>query len=162
MGGVDWSSIVTPFDPAHVTPAGYDFTLDEVQGFGWLTPYIWQDAKELPLYETRRSFESDGKQMYMLREGIYMVKFAEIVKIPASVIGIMHPRSTLTRCGVALETAVWDPGYEGISHCLLHVLNPAGVYIEHGSRVGHMTLHNAHSGSGLLYTGQYQKEGITT
>jgi len=160
VDGLDWASIVDPFDPAHVTPAGYDFTLDQVQGFGYKTPRIFTDGKELPHYETRRWFESGGRQIYHLQQGIYMVRFLETVKIPDDLMAYMRPRSTLTRCGVSLETAVWDPGYEGISHCLMHVLNPAGVEIEHGSRIGHMVMHPKMNARELIYTGQYQKEGI--
>ena len=161
VDGVDWSLVVDPYNPDNVTPAGYDFTLDSVQGFGYKTPKIFTDGKELPHYETRRWFESGGRKMYHLQPGIYMIRFLETVKIPANMMGYMRPRSTLTRCGITLETAVWDPGYEGISHCLMHVLNPAAVEIEHGTRVGHMVLHPKSSSRLHIYSGQYQGEGLT-
>jgi dUTP pyrophosphatase len=160
VDGLDWSLVVDPFNPDNVTPAGYDFTLDQVEGFGYKRPSIFTDGKILPHYEVRRHFGTDGRNLYNLAQGIYMVRFLENVRIPGNMMGYMRPRSTLTRCGVTLETAVWDPGYEGISHCLMNVLNPLGVYIEHGARIGHMVLHPKTNAAGLLYTGQYQKEGL--
>lgn len=164
IGDIDWERVVSPYNPDNVTPAGYDFTLDAVQGFGYMRPKIYQDSKVLPLYESRATFtegSTGGKRMYHLPQGIYMVRFLELVRIPDNYMSYMRPRSTLTRCGVTLETAVWDPGYEGISHCLMNVLNPQGIEIEHGTRIGHMVMHRkVVPAMSILYNGQYQKEGI--
>ncbi|MHC1595285.1 MAG: dCTP deaminase domain-containing protein, partial [Candidatus Syntropharchaeales archaeon] len=45
------------------------------------------------------------------------------------------PRSSLLRCGVTIETAVWDSGYSGRSEALLLVMNPAGFRVKRGARL---------------------------
>ena len=50
---------------------------------------------------------------WVLEPGIYVVAFPKVV-VPEDVVGFAFPRSTLNRLGlVKVQTAVFDPGYEG-------------------------------------------------
>ncbi len=70
-----------------------------------------------------------------LPAGSYKIVSREIVHIPKDAIAIARPRSSLLRCAVSVETAVWDAGYEGKSECLLIVFNEAGFKLKRGARV---------------------------
>jgi dUTP pyrophosphatase len=70
-----------------------------------------------------------------LPAGSYKIVSREIVHIPKDTIAIARPRSSLLRCAVSVETAVWDAGYEGKSECLLIVFNEAGFRLKRGARV---------------------------
>ena len=150
------SECIEPFNEEHLTPQGYDFTVAAVsayEGYGGL----WKDRKVLPDYIELEAVNG----CYNLNPGVYMVRFAETVMIPTDHMAIMHPRSTLLRCGVALETAVWDAGYMGISSTMMVVHNPDGFLLQKGARVGHMTFHELDR-KVAGYNGSYQGEGVTT
>ena len=50
---------------------------------------------------------------WVLEPGVYVVAFPKVV-VPEDVVGFAFPRSTLNRLGlVKVQTAVFDPGYEG-------------------------------------------------
>ena len=73
-----------------------------------------------------RGFERDGTvswdmyeevrpegRYWVLEPGIYVVAFPKVV-VPKDIVGFAYPRSTLNRLGlVKVQTAVFDPGYEG-------------------------------------------------
>ncbi|NOQ29095.1 MAG: deoxyuridine 5'-triphosphate nucleotidohydrolase [Methanosarcinales archaeon] len=82
---------------------------------------------------TELAFDDDG--WIDLPAGSYKIVSREIVHIPKDAIAIARPRSSLLRCAVSVETAVWDAGYEGKSECLLIVFNEAGFRLKHGARV---------------------------
>lgn len=79
------------------------------------------------------AFGDDG--WINLPAGSYKIVSREIVHIPKDAIAIARPRSSLLRCAVSVETAVWDAGYEGKSECLLIVFNEAGFRLKRGARV---------------------------
>lgn len=82
---------------------------------------------------TELTFDDDG--WIDLPDGSYKIVSREIVHIPKDAIAIARPRSSLLRCAVSVETAVWDAGYEGKSECLLIVFNKAGFRLKRGARV---------------------------
>ena len=69
------------------------------------------------------------------------------------------PRSSLLRCGVTVNTAVWDTGYSGRSQSLLVVYNPRGIRLEKNARIVQLvffTLDRETEG----YRGAYQGENL--
>ncbi|KAF5415138.1 MAG: Deoxyuridine 5'-triphosphate nucleotidohydrolase [Candidatus Methanogaster sp.] len=82
---------------------------------------------------TELTFEDDG--WIDLPAGSYKIVSREVVHIPKDAIAIARPRSSLLRCAVSVETAVWDAGYVGKSECLLIVFNEAGFRLKRGARV---------------------------
>ncbi|MFD6734029.1 hypothetical protein ACFWDZ_23240, partial [Micromonospora aurantiaca] len=51
--------------------------------------------------------------VYELPPGRYLFDLNEITVFPLDVAGLVVPRSTLTRCGATLSSALWDPGFHG-------------------------------------------------
>lgn len=79
--------------------------------------------------------EPDSDGWFLLKSGQYKIIFNEIVNIPKDMMAIARPRSSLLRCGVSVETAVWDSGYSGRSEALLLVHNPYGFRVKKDARL---------------------------
>ena len=101
----------------------------------------------------------DGLGFIQLMPGIYSITFNEIVNLPRNVMALATPRSSLLRCGVTVNTAVWDAGYCGRSESLLVVYNPQGFRLQKNARIIQLVffrLDNETEG----YNGKYQRENI--
>ena len=139
-----------------VQPSGIDFTLDEVMKFK-TAGQVDFDNSERKLPEMEVIEPDDG--WFSLPHGVYKVRFNEIVHIPKNLVGIARPRSTLLRCGATMNTALWDPGYEGRSESMLTVMNPKGIRLKKNAKIMQLvflTLDEATEG----YSGKYQGENI--
>ena len=97
--------------------------------------------------------------VYKLGAGAYLVRYGEKVRIPRDCIGIVLPRSTLLRIGATIETAVWDPGYEGRGVGLLLVFNENGVVLERKAHIAQLVLLKLTGEASKPYRGQYYGEG---
>ena len=95
-----------------------------------------------------------------LGPGSYMIQLNEAVKLPLDVMALGRPRSTLLRCGAALHTAVWDPGYSGRSECLLTVHNPSGIELQKDARVMQLVFFRLEQPAEAGYSGRYQGENL--
>ncbi|MEW6723233.1 MAG: deoxyuridine 5'-triphosphate nucleotidohydrolase [Candidatus Micrarchaeota archaeon] len=136
-------------------PAGIDITMKEIYSFR-NAGLIDFDNKERKISDVEPvPFESDRVS---LRPGAYKVIFNEYVRIPKNVAGLCLPRSSLLRCGVTLECAVWDPGYEGRSEALLVVRNEHGVTFKKGAKIGQMVFIRLAEDAKSLYEGKYKGE----
>lgn len=144
--------------PLQFQPAGIDLTLKEV--FQFTTPgKIDFDNAQRELSQTRKlEFPADG--WLHLSPGSYKIIYNEIVKIPTDCCGFGFTRSSLLRCGAAIECALWDPGYEGRSESLLVVSNPNGIKLKKDSRVLQLAFIKLVSEAKNTYSGKYHKENI--
>ena len=144
-------------DPAVQTqPNGIEMTLQSVhslQGPG----SVAFDNSERQLPDTE-PLEFDGDGWLHLGPGIYKVIYNEVVNIPEGLAAIARARSSLLRCGVALETAVWDAGYSGRSESLLVVHNPDGFRLKRNARVVQLIVFKLSSDVTEGYSGIYQNE----
>ena len=101
----------------------------------------------------------DGLGFIDLMPGAYIVTYNEIVHLPNNVMALARPRSSLLRCGVTIDTAVWDAGYSGRSQSLMVVYNPQGFRLQRNARVVQLVfLQLTRETEG--YQGAYQKENI--
>ncbi|KAF5422869.1 MAG: dUTP pyrophosphatase [Candidatus Methanocomedens sp.] len=144
-------------DPAVQTqPNGIEMTLQSVhslQGPG----SVAFDNSERKLPDTEPlEFDSDG--WLHLGPGIYKIIYNEVVNIPDGLAAIARARSSLLRCGIALETAVWDAGYSGRSESLLVVHNPEGFRLKRDARVVQLIFFRLSSDVREGYSGIYQNE----
>ncbi|MCI0504192.1 deoxyuridine 5'-triphosphate nucleotidohydrolase [Candidatus Micrarchaeota archaeon] len=142
-------------------PCGIDITLKEVYRFK--SPgTIDFDNKERKISDVEPvPFAGEGDasaHRVSLATGAYKVIFNEYVRIPKNVAGLCLPRSSLLRCGVTLECAVWDPGYEGRSEALLIVRNEHGVNFKRNAKIGQMIFIRLAEDAKTLYSGQYKGE----
>ena len=94
-----------------------------------------------------------------LAPGPYVITFNEVVHLPNNVMALARPRSSLLRCGVTVENAVWDAGYSGRSQALLVVHNPAGFRLERNARVAQLVFFYL-SSTTEGYQGVYQGENL--
>jgi dUTP pyrophosphatase len=100
----------------------------------------------------------DQQGWLQLQPGIYKIIYNEVVNIPYGLAAIARARSSLLRCGVALETAVWDAGYSGRSESLLVVHNPEGFRIKRNARVVQLIFFTLSTQVSEGYSGRYQNE----
>lgn len=138
-----------------VQPNGIDLTVADVARL--LTPgRLGRQERQLPALE---EVQPDADGYYHLPQGVYRVCYNEAVALPADVMAIGRPRSTLLRCGVTIGTAVWDAGYHGRSESLLTVHHPAGFTLQRHSRVMQLVFFRL-TGVTRPYHGAYQGENL--
>jgi dUTP pyrophosphatase len=106
------------------------------------------------------AFGSDG--FAHLEPGVYIARLNEAVRLPANIMAIAKPRSSLLRNGVAVHNAVWDAGYSGRSQVQMVVYNPAGFRVARNARIVQMVFMTLDSATDNPYAGQYQGEHLDT
>lgn len=91
-------------------PAGIDLKLRRVFRLRGEAGLLRGDEKRLPEY--REVEPEDG--VYRLEPGEpYVLELSPRLEIPEDTVALFFPRSTLIRSGVAVHTAVGDPGFRG-------------------------------------------------
>ena len=112
---------------------GFDMTLREVA--------LLQSPGKIAVMNSQRSVSDlaplvfDGLGFIDLMPGAYVVTLNEVVHIPRDITALATPRSSLLRCGVTVNTAVWDADYSGRSQALLVVYNPQGFRLQKNARI---------------------------
>jgi dUTP pyrophosphatase len=143
---------------AQLQPNGIDLTLASIEaltGPGQIgrtnDDRILADAVDVP-------FDASG--FVDLAPGVYVVRLNEAVRLPADVMALAKPRSSMLRNGVAVHNAVWDAGYAGRSQVQLVVYNPAGFRLAKGARIVQMVFMTLESATDSPYAGRYQGEQL--
>ena len=136
---------------------GFDLTLREVS--------LLQSAGRIAVANSQRMVSDlsplafDGLGFIDLIPGVYTVTYNEIVHLPKDIMALAAPRSSLLRCGVTINTAVWDAGYSGRSESLLVVYNPMGFRLQRNARILQLVFMRL-TGETEGYQGNYQGENI--
>jgi len=140
-----------------VQPNGIDLTLREVA--------LLQSSGKIAAMDSQRLVSDvaplvfDGLNFIDLMPGAYIVTYNEIIHLPKNVMALATPRSSLLRCGVTINTAVWDAGYSGRSQSLMVVYNPQGFRLQRNARIVQLVfLQLTKETEG--YHGAYQGENI--
>ncbi len=140
-----------------VQPNGIDLTLREVA--------LLQSSGRIAVSNSQRLVSDlaplvfDGLGFMDLVSGAYIITYNEIVHLPKNVMALARPRSSLLRCGVTVNTAVWDAGYSGRSQSLMVVYNPQGFRLQRNARMVQLVfLRLTRETEG--YRGAYQGENI--
>jgi len=138
-------------------PNGFDLTLREVA--------MLQSSGKIAVKDSQRLVSAlaplvfDGLGFMELMAGAYIITYNEIVHLPKNVMALATPRSSLLRCGVTVNTAVWDAGYSGRSQSLMVVYNPQGFRLQRNARIVQLVfLQLTQETEG--YQGAYQRENI--
>ena|SRR5579884_1507859 len=139
-----------------IQPCGLDVTLGAVFQ---LTEAgrLGTDERHLP---DRVPMAFDFWGWLHLPAGSYMLQLNEVVRLPLDLMALGRPRSSLLRCGASLHTAVWDPGYQGRSECLLVVNNPAGIELQKDAAIMQLVFFRLEQATGRGYAGRYQGENL--
>ena len=138
-------------------PNGIDFTLRDIA--------LFQSAGVITVDNSQRRVSElaplvfDGLGNIDLMPGIYLVTYNEIVHLPENVTALAAPRSSLLRCGVTFETAVWDAGYSGRSQSLMVVYNSQGIRLQRNARIVQLIFFKLTQKT-RGYRGKYQGENI--
>jgi len=138
-------------------PNGIDLTLREVA--------MLQSPGKVAASNSQRVVSSlsplvfDGLGFIQLAPGIYSITYNEVVHLPQNIMALATPRSSLLRCGVTVNTAVWDAGYSGRSQSLLVVYHPQGFQLQRNARVIQLVFFRLTDRT-QGYQGIYQKESI--
>ena len=140
-----------------VQPNGIDLTLREVA--------LLQTSGKIAASDSQRLVSDlaplvfDGLGFIDLMPDAYIITYNEIVHLPNNVMALARPRSSLLRCGVTVNTAVWDAGYSGRSQSLMVVYNPQGFRLQRNARIVQLVfLQLTRETEG--YHGAYQEENI--
>ena len=142
---------------AQLQANGFDLTLREVA--------LPQSAGKIAISNSQRVVSElaplvfDGLDSIELIPGAYIITYNEIVHLPKNIMALATPRSSLLRCGVTVNTAVWDAGYSGRSQSLLVVYNPYGFRLQRNARLIQLVFFEL-SGETEGYQGAYQGENI--
>jgi len=140
-----------------VQPNGFDMTLREVA--------LLESSGKIAVKDTQRRLPDLAPLMFNglgfidLMPGVYSITYNEIVHLPRNVMALARPRSSLLRCGVTVDTAVWDAGYSGRSQSLLVVYNSQGFRLQRNARIVQLIFFWL-SGETEGYQGVYQHENI--
>jgi len=138
-------------------PSGFDLSLAEVRCFkGGGSVDFSNEGRRIAETEP---LKPSKEGWYELPQGCYTIVYNEAVKMPLDLAAIARTRSTLLRNGATVETAVWDPGYQGRSSSLLVVSNPSGIRIKANARVAQLIFFKTGEG-GLGYDGIFQGERL--
>ncbi|MFQ6121860.1 MAG: deoxyuridine 5'-triphosphate nucleotidohydrolase [Dehalococcoidales bacterium] len=140
-----------------VQPNGVDLTLREVAMLQ--SPGKIAVADDQRLVSDLAPLVFDGLGFIHLMPGAYIITYNEIVHLPKNIMALATPRSSLLRCGVTINTAVWDAGYSGRSQSLMVVYNPQGFRLQRNARIIQLVfLQLTQDTEG--YRGAYQGENI--
>ncbi len=142
---------------AQLQPNGFDLTLREIA--------LPQTAGKIATSNSQRLVSDlaplvfDGLDFIDLMPGAYVITHNEIVHLPNNIMALARPRSSLLRCGVTVNTAVWDAGYSGRSQSLMVVYNPQGFHLQRNARVVQLVFFQLTEET-EGYHGAYQGENI--
>jgi dUTP pyrophosphatase len=142
---------------AQLQPNGIDLTLRDVA--------LLQTPGRIAINNSERAVSGlaplvfDGLGFLNLMPGAYIITYNEVVHLPTNVMALARPRSSLLRCGVTIETAVWDAGYSGRSQSLMVVYNPQGFHLQKNARVVQLIFFQL-TGATKGYRGVYQGENM--
>ncbi len=154
--------------------AGFDLRLGEIyelEGDGFLgveerdTPNINLIAKNEEGGDGKPSSAeaTAGKENSFVFEPrkYYLIKTMEKVNLPTTLSGIIFPRTTLFRSGLALFNGIVQPGYSGELTFGISNLGKSNIRVSFGARVVHITFHEV-LGEGNQYRGQWQGGRVAT
>jgi len=144
--------------------AGFDLRLAEIyelQGDG----FLGVDDRQTPdirLVAKHDESKSEEDNYFIFIPGkYYLIKTMEKVNLPTTLSGIIFPRTTLFRSGLALYNGVVQPGYSGELTFGLCNMGQSNIKVSFGARVVHITFHEV-LGEGNQYKGQWQGGRVST
>ncbi|MDP6142426.1 MAG: deoxyuridine 5'-triphosphate nucleotidohydrolase [Dehalococcoidales bacterium] len=138
-------------------PNGFDLTLRDIA--------ILQSPGKIAISNSQRLVSDlaplmfDGLGFIELPAGIYSVTYNETIHLPRNIMALATPRSSLLRCGVTINTAVWDAGYSGRSQSLMIVYNTLGFRLQRNARILQLVFFRLTQKT-EGYQGTYQGENI--
>jgi dUTP pyrophosphatase len=133
---------------------GFDLTIAEIMMFTkeW-EPRIDFTNEDRRISSTIPILLAGGE--YHLEQGIYLFRANEVFETPDNIVGWGMPRSTLSRCGIMLNSAVLDAGYSG--HLVFTVYVPQAMTFSKNARFVQMIFFKLNEAPSKLYGGVYKE-----
>ncbi len=146
---VSAEALLDPVDGSGYSGAGYDLRLDRI--------YLLTSSSRLGVADRQTpDITEESFTVLELAPGDYvLVETLERVSMPTDLMARILPRSTLFRCGMALATAVVDPGFQGTLTLGLKNQSDQAFSIERGARIAQIVFEEV-TGSTERYNGSYQ------
>ncbi len=128
-------NIVAPFDNDSLQPASIDLKLGNIFYKYKLDKYTLGEQFDENIVE-KKEFE----HLHLDNNEIAFIGIHEKISIPEDAIGIIFPRSSITRLGIQIITTYMNPGYAG--NMPLTIINHSGMKItlKPGYRVAQLVL----------------------
>lgn len=152
--------VVRHIDLNNITQHGVDIRLRKVSklsGHGFVP--AGKGKTLLPTYTEVDYIEDiNGKQVWCLNPGYYMIDFIEGCDIPASLMGRIVQRSSVARCGAWIYSSIFDAGFSTDSMgTFMKVFNT--IVIEKDARVAQFYCYDCTEVKEEdLYNGQFQHD----
>lgn len=136
-------------------PNGFDLTLKEVMGFSDSFEPRIDFTNKTRLISLALPWLPVGGE-YHLDPGVYLFRANEFFNIPSAISGWGMPRSTLSRCGITINSAIVDAGYSG--HLVFVVTVPQKVVFTKHARFVQMIFFRLKQVPVKLYDGIYKEK----
>lgn len=150
-------TVVSPVDEDMVQMHALDIRIDKLYRItsGFFVPEqgkTSQSRKEeiIPTVEP----VMPPREIFCLAPGVYSFEAVQSVEMAEGEAGWLVPRSSLTRNGVDVRSALYDAGYKGGVNGIIIVHGHHGCSIEKGARIAQFVIVKAETAK--LYDGQYQ------
>ncbi|MFH1822179.1 MAG: hypothetical protein ABH830_00590 [Patescibacteria group bacterium] len=144
--------------------AGFDLRLGEVyqlNGEGFLGVGE-RDTPDIELIAKHDENKEEKDNYFIFSPGkYYLIKTIEKINLPTNLSGIIFPRTTLFRSGLALFNGIVQPGYSGELTFGICNLGQSNIKVSFGARIIHITFHEVF-GEGNEYRGQWQGGRVAT
>lgn len=147
--------------------AGFDLRMAEVfeldhEGDGYFLGVEERNTPNANSIAKNDESKTEKDNSFIFEPGkYYLIKTMEKVNLPIDLSGIIFPRTTLFRSGLALFNGVVQPGYSGELSFGICNLGRSKIRVSFGARVVHITFHEV-SGKGNQYRGQWQGGRVAT
>ncbi|MBD3248230.1 hypothetical protein GF382_02980 [Candidatus Falkowbacteria bacterium] len=144
--------------------AGFDLrlgTVYELDGEG----FLGVTERETPKSTAVAEYDAGGSEdenFFVFKPGkYYLIKTVEKVNLPTALSGVIFPRTTMFRSGLALFNGIVQPGYSGELTFGICNLGGSNIKVSMGARIVHITFHEV-LGEGNQYQGQWQGGRVST
>ncbi len=144
--------------------AGFDLRMGEVyelagDGFLGIKERQTPEIKLLAGYDHEKT---EAGNFFVFEPGKYhLVKTIEKVNLPVTLSGIILPRTTMFRSGMALFNGIAQPGYQGELTFGVCNLGQGKIKVSLGARIVHIIFQEV-CGGGNQYRGQWQNGRVAT
>ena len=125
--------VVSPFDPEAVQPASVDLKLGNAQYSYTLKTYVLGQELQSDAVEEREFDRLDIRPHTTVFIGLQ-----ETIAIPRHALGLVLPRSSVTRLGICISPVYMNPGYTGQMPITVVNNSPFSVEVVPGVRVAQL------------------------
>lgn len=151
--------IIEPITDRSIQPASVDLRIGE----SFSVPKVSCFVEEL-LNASQAFEERTDRGILISPNSFILATTIERIKLPPNVAGMISGRSSVGRQGLFVENAGYvDPGFDGHITLELYNAGPNSLWIEAGTRVAQLILHDMDRPTANPYSGKYNGQtGATT